>query len=224
MAARQRPSPPPMSCARKLERQLISLGASSQDAAAWAATLSQVQAEEARQAQEAAAAQIAAAKEQAAAAGCRRSRREGCHASKLRSEAAQAGAGSALGVITNLRACASSLTTTAAGLARPWIGSRRRSGNSMRSSVRHRRAMPIPSRACRVRPRVFGRRHARSTAAVRAMSMRCAWSRSGSTRSAARRGMRSLHELYGGECVATMDRIVDALAKLRERTPRYAGI
>lgn len=113
-------------------------------------------------------------------------------------------------------AYASSLTTTAAGAGTAMDQLSAISGNSMRSSVRHRRAIPIPSRACRVRPRVFGRRHARSTAAVRAMPMRCAWSRSGSS-AIGSLGADALTQSFMVENArANTDRIVDALAKLRE--------
>lgn len=78
---------------RELERQLLGLGASSEDAARWVSILAGVQAEEARNAQE------RAERERITQAAAER----------------EQGASSALGVITSLRSYAASLATTNAG-------------------------------------------------------------------------------------------------------------
>jgi tape measure domain-containing protein len=89
---------------RKLEAQLLGIGVSSEEAARWVATLSEVQAEEARKRLEEA--ERARAGASAADASSRRA--------QTAAEREQ-GASSALGVITSLRSYAASLSTTNAG-------------------------------------------------------------------------------------------------------------
>lgn len=79
---------------RKLQQELTRLGVSSEEAAAWVSTLSQVQTQEARRAEE-----------EAAAA------RQAVNTVGLRDEAAR----SALGVVTSLRSYTASLSSTGAG-------------------------------------------------------------------------------------------------------------